>query len=463
MMTPSPAPDGQAGGCLSSAPATPKSLQSSASSSLAAASAVVPVSAAESYSVGKSLAAQGHAKSRGGLTGGCAGSAGASFDCTKCGRTLPLSSQSSRKGVCVPDSAAYKALADKWSKQRQLRTWWMNLSPEEQRAWYLKQQDVPSGTKRKFQDMMHAETTQEIAGNVEDEIDNFITWTKFKRDGLLEGTSVPDLEDQWKQLVDDPNVETIKRRGQWLVPEFVGVQRRKRHGLLQSSASTRAASVSDPEHLQRLRQTGRENIKAFLEAVPDTRSIPVLDCPFVETTEAEQPVRQPPVDVVAAAINRDVTAQYRAEAVRAAYDADDLMAASLISKDIGAEKDTASKGKSLSLEVIKAQGKIMEAKTKFGNARAELDSEFQSVVSMCKALGAAGSEKDETLEKVERELAAMHVAMQQEVNGKVQSLTQSDDRLKACRAVQEVSDIRNQVSDSLKALTKGTSIRSGTS
>ena len=57
-----------------------------------------------------------------------------------------------------------------------------------------------------------------------EDVDRFVPWHVFKREGLATGREVLQLEKEFQDMVDDPTVECIHRRGQWLVPFYEGVR-----------------------------------------------------------------------------------------------------------------------------------------------------------------------------------------------------------------------------------------------
>ena len=53
------------------------------------------------------------------------------FNCLDCKQLLPMGMMSmSKKDRCAKDVASYKSLCDKWTRVRQLRTWWAALDAE---------------------------------------------------------------------------------------------------------------------------------------------------------------------------------------------------------------------------------------------------------------------------------------------------------------------------------------------
>ena len=80
----------------------------------------------------------------------------------------------SRNGWCQKDTASYKSLSDRWQTCRRLKQWWSGLSAELQAEWFLKQQNLPAGTKRRFDEVEYEETTRDQQGDIEDERDDYL-------------------------------------------------------------------------------------------------------------------------------------------------------------------------------------------------------------------------------------------------------------------------------------------------
>ena len=65
----------------------------------------------------------------------------------------------SRNGWCNKCCLHYKSLTDRWKNCRSLKAWWGKLSAAEMKEWFRKQHQVPTGVKRKFDDVMYREGT----------------------------------------------------------------------------------------------------------------------------------------------------------------------------------------------------------------------------------------------------------------------------------------------------------------
>ena len=184
------------------------------------------------------------------------------FDCNKCKLRLPFSMMSKFKpGCCESDQRSYKSLTERWAKCRSLKDWFQNLGEEERTAWYLRHQG--RGIKRNFDEIAICSKGESFACGYENEIDAFITWTEFKRYGLLEGKPLKTIVEEWDKALMDAGSEAKFVRGQWLLPEFKGVQRISSQGTRVSAETSRSSAVDSAEKLLALRQQADAAVAEF--------------------------------------------------------------------------------------------------------------------------------------------------------------------------------------------------------
>jgi hypothetical protein len=80
------------------------------------------------------------------------------FKCKKCELTKPQQDADKNKpNSCVPCVNAYKSICDRWTRDRALHSWWQGLTPQEKSQWYVRQNKVPAGAKRKFHEVNYSE------------------------------------------------------------------------------------------------------------------------------------------------------------------------------------------------------------------------------------------------------------------------------------------------------------------
>jgi len=195
------------------------------------------------------------------------------FKCHKRERTHPvLDMCSGRYGCCIRCHNNYRALSNRWSNCRKLKQWWQGLRKEQQVAWFVKQQEVPAGAKRKFDCLAYAEHGINSSYRLNEDVDRFIPWHVFRREGIASGRCEPELEKEFQDLVDDPTVECIHRRGQWLVPFYEGVVRKtgQQHGT--QTVAFRQVNVETGEHLQQLLNSGSTLHDQFIATCKTTQT-----------------------------------------------------------------------------------------------------------------------------------------------------------------------------------------------
>ena len=228
------------------------------------------------------------------------------FKCPKCLKTLPLS-EGVPKGQsvwCSTDNSSYSALQGRWSKNKDLRTWWQSLSAEEQTQWFLRWQSMLS--KRRFDGINFAETSSRSAGVRDEDVDAFIPWDKFLRDGMAMGKSSSVLEGEWKDIIQNRRAECRFHRGQWLVPRYEGMERRQFQQQDQSWHLSRHAAIQDEAQLNELQTGANEIIQRFSDALrAAVLPTPQLPAPHVESSEAEQSRFIMPADLIHGNVMRE--------------------------------------------------------------------------------------------------------------------------------------------------------------
>ena len=122
-------------------------------------------------------------------------------------------------------------------------------------------------------------------------------WDEFRRIGLAEGKSEAQLQQDFTDLVNDPNVECRWARNQTLVPRFIGIVRKRGWFDKESSKMQRVANAQNATQLQSAIASGHaavdHRIKQY-EATGSTgnRRLPANQPRFDQSLQSEQP--QPP-------------------------------------------------------------------------------------------------------------------------------------------------------------------------
>ncbi len=141
---------------------------------------------------------------------------------------------------------------------------------------------------------------------MDDEVDEYLTYTQFKRWNLLEGKTLPTIEAEWTRLLEDPQTEAIYARGQWLIPEFAGVKKIKRTETKQKQETRRKARVDSASDLTQLQAGGQVLLQQFDSSIAPA---PQVTPPQPSTTAAvsDQPICPKPTDVISHQVVREVS------------------------------------------------------------------------------------------------------------------------------------------------------------
>ena len=185
------------------------------------------------------------------------------FKCPKCGLQKPLIDSVPKGGQlwCSNDSQSYNTLCDRWKANPKLRVWWRAQPTKVQEQWFRKWQGLTP--KERFQMIQYAERYIESLEEMEDEIDQFITFKQWRREYKLDNQQATEevIEKEWKDTIEECRDECIKRRGQWLAPTFVGVERRVRKSRKQEIMTSRFSGVENEESLKQLLAGGRSRLQ----------------------------------------------------------------------------------------------------------------------------------------------------------------------------------------------------------
>ncbi len=229
------------------------------------------------------------------------------FQCSKCVKVYMVADMSqSRAGVCGRCHSAYNGLQKRWNQNRKLRSWWNEQTKEQQINWFQKQHDVPVGAKRKFDLLQYSEQATKSAFRSEADVDRFVPWSVFRREGLACGRSEQELEKEFQDRVDDPTCEAVQRRGQWLVPVYEGMERRTGEESKQAMTAMRTAVVVNNDQLVQLQHGGGALRSQFLESCEQTKTGKDLEkSGWVQGQVSDQPVMNAPMDVISKAVARE--------------------------------------------------------------------------------------------------------------------------------------------------------------
>ena len=124
---------------------------------------------------------------------------------------------------------------------------------------------------------------------MEDEIDQWQTWRWFKRWGLLEQKSLEVLAREWVATVQTAGVEARFHRGQWHVPEYVGLERRSRRGDKVEALTVRTGQADNVADLRDMHGSALRCVDEFHKSMAGVRTIDEPG-PIVDATSADMPV-----------------------------------------------------------------------------------------------------------------------------------------------------------------------------
>jgi hypothetical protein len=228
------------------------------------------------------------------------------FNCLKCKKQKSLVEISVRPNVCNADNNAYAALTKRWAKNRQLKVWWEGLSDPQQVDWYVKQSAHPSGVKRCFDELTYVETATTAIEHVNGEVDRLLPWKIFRRNGLMSGQTEMQLEKEFVDLTTNARAECRFVRGEWLVPEFQGMDVRKDKREIQAQVNMRSAVITSSEQLATLNRSGQILLENFATSCPQISMAPSTDGPKTDAGVQDQPVGALPINIILQQVHREV-------------------------------------------------------------------------------------------------------------------------------------------------------------
>lgn len=234
------------------------------------------------------------------------------FQCIGCKRSHPISEMSGRKNFCRLDSAAYKALTDRWAKSGKSKVRWQGTSEAEKTAWYIESQTAAKGGKRRFDSIIHEDASVQHAVASEFEADRHIPWRMFHIYWKMEGKETISLEREFADIVENNKVHYKRSRNQWLVPWFDGIELKKGSQDIQESAQKRQTMIDDPEDLVGLAAGGKQLRAQFLlQSIVNEQDAPD-DLPQVDAHTSDQPPPPAVQDIMARAVHREACVFRRA-------------------------------------------------------------------------------------------------------------------------------------------------------
>jgi hypothetical protein len=208
------------------------------------------------------------------------------FPCNKCGCQFPVEEMSHRNNTCEKDAQSYKSLTDRWKTNKNLRSWWVNKTPDEKRNWYLQQPETSTGMKRQFDSAVYQERSALSAHVQEDEVDCFIPYRVFFRESKAEGKEKDAIDEEWKAWIETRQSECKRRRNEWLIPQFEGIQTISGTRHAQEVHAIRQAEITSPDQLVQMMNSGEKMLNQFSSQIP----VPVMPIACTPNVEPQYPV-----------------------------------------------------------------------------------------------------------------------------------------------------------------------------
>ena len=233
---------------------------------------------------------------------------GTEFFCPKCNTVCPID-KAVVKGSqvwCEEDSQSYNQLTVRWKSNTKLKKWWTGLEKLQQQDWFRKWKQMTP--RARFQEISYVEKHEISIEDLEEEVEKFQTWKMFLRANPRK--SEDDLKAEWIKIIEDNRSECCVRRGEWLVPEFQGIERRIRKRQAESQVVERVAHIKDHATLDIFWASGKQRLDmakaAISPAVIDLTDYNV-HAPGINSRAMDMPMRASSSGVLLEAMSREVS------------------------------------------------------------------------------------------------------------------------------------------------------------
>ena len=172
----------------------------------------------------------------------------------------------------------------------------------EQREWFIKWQNCSS--KERFQLIEYVERTVAAQETIEDDVDAWIPYWKWKSEQKNDKTESQML-DEWKALIESNKHDCEFRRGQWLLPRYEGFRRLSRKRMTQEQISMRKANVKSADEITALWASGQQILDRFAASRPVPMAHLADEGPHIEASVQDMPHTRPHQDAMLNAITRE--------------------------------------------------------------------------------------------------------------------------------------------------------------
>lgn len=196
-------------------------------------------------------------------------------------------------------------LTVRWKTNPKLKKWWQALGEAGKVAWFLKWQGLES--KRRFEFIQYVEMTIEVQEVLEDEIDEWITFSTYHGEKFGKpGMTLQVIEQMWKEAIESCKSECRYARGEWLLPRFMGFRRITRQRRTQGHEAMRLANITDPNQMETLWAGGAQSLARHISALQaPVVSQPAVAAPHVAVQPSDMPVAPMVIDTMREVIARE--------------------------------------------------------------------------------------------------------------------------------------------------------------
>ena len=148
------------------------------------------------------------------------------------------------------------------------------------------------------------------ASRIEDEQGHAQPWWQFRDDKMKPPSTLtlPDVEKEWLDAINDPSREAIFRRGEWCLPRFCGVviKRRRRVGV--ETSVDRSKQIESTQDLSDTLLSAMKVLDQFQAGVVmPSNPVDAAKIPQSDRAQSESTVYQQPLNIVATLAGKDVT------------------------------------------------------------------------------------------------------------------------------------------------------------
>lgn len=232
---------------------------------------------------------------------------------------------------CRPCKSEYKYLTDKWSKNKQLKTWYQGKTADQKMQYFRdRKRAMKSGARRTFDIFNFQESQIQQTKDEEVDLEKFLPWTIYRRGRLMDGLSEAEIVAEWEVAIVDPAVPTRIVRGKVCIPEFQGVEARSSKATITESRATRQTSVRSVGELASLKaaaeSTHSQTFAALQARAPQLEA--AENEPDIDMSDLEGPTEAPAAPaILESSLAKDLASKHREDNLRSSMDMQDMAAA----------------------------------------------------------------------------------------------------------------------------------------